>query len=199
MTKNNYEKYLSLKSAAQLYGYTRDHLGLMIRRGKLRGLKLGNYYVTTADWMIEYVKKYVDPNHPIHKNKLSNKFLAEALLNEGEEVILKNKIKSAGAKNLAAKSKIQPQNTGFAVSKSTDEPPKVDLQAEILKELSRFRTGLSEKNADANLKPQDNPLLERGNLPYIILPVRKMESFERNEILRRIKPENDGNNFSESV
>ncbi|MCX6813813.1 MAG: hypothetical protein NT078_01095, partial [Candidatus Azambacteria bacterium] len=74
MEENNSEKYLPLKTAAQLYGYTRDHLGLMIRQNKLKGIKLGSYYVTTAEWTTEYIKKYADPNHPVNKNKLSNKF-----------------------------------------------------------------------------------------------------------------------------
>ena len=185
MEKNNSEKYLPLKTAAELYSYTRDHLGLMIRQNKLKGIKLGSYYVTTNEWMIEYVKKYVDPNHPVHKNKLSNKFLTEALLNEGGQAILKNEVKSVSVKNFTAKSKMQPRKTNFAVFKSTNEPPQTDLQAEILKELSRFHATSNEKSTNSNLKLQDNSLLERSNLPYIILPVRKMNDFERNEILKK--------------
>ena len=72
-------KYISLKTAAELYGYTRDHLGLMIRQGKLNGIKLGSYYVTTNEWMVGYVKDFAAMNHPTLKNKLSNKFLTRAL------------------------------------------------------------------------------------------------------------------------
>ncbi len=49
----NYVKYVSLKTAAGLYSYSRDHLGLMIRQDKLKGVKLGSYYVTTNEWMID--------------------------------------------------------------------------------------------------------------------------------------------------
>src|SRR3990167_1269816 len=79
MEENNSEKYLPLKTAAQLYGYTRDHLGLMIRQNKLKGIKLGSYYVTTNKWMTDYIKNFADPNHPASRGKLSNKFLTEIL------------------------------------------------------------------------------------------------------------------------
>ena len=57
----------------------------MIRLGKLNGIKLGSYYVTTDEWMNEYVKKFANPNHPTLKNKLSNKFLSEALQNDNQK------------------------------------------------------------------------------------------------------------------
>ena len=90
-------KYLSLKTAAQLYGYTRDHLGLMIRQGKLKGKKLGNYYVTTNDLMIEYIKNFADPSHPAIRNKLSNKFLTRILRSKKDATF------SISAKNTAAR------------------------------------------------------------------------------------------------
>ncbi len=79
-------KYISLKAAAELYGYTRDHLGLMIRQSKLKGIKLGSYYVTTGQWMADYVKNFAALNHPTLKNKLSNKFLTEASSSKKEKV-----------------------------------------------------------------------------------------------------------------
>lgn len=65
-------EFISLKTASQLFGYTRDHLGLMIRRGKLRATRLGSYYFTTKAWMEDYVKNYASSNHPKLKSKLSN-------------------------------------------------------------------------------------------------------------------------------
>src|SRR3989344_559690 len=79
MATNDSMKYLSLKTAAQFYGYTRDHLGLMIRQNKLKGKKLGNYYITTNEWVLEYIKNYADPIHSTAKNKLSNRFVSEIL------------------------------------------------------------------------------------------------------------------------
>lgn len=93
---NNLKKYLSLKAAGQLYGYTRDHLGLMIRLKKLNGIKLGSYYVTTSEWMNEYIKKFANPKHPILKNKLSNKFLSEAFQNNLQKKSPNNLLDSTG-------------------------------------------------------------------------------------------------------
>lgn len=177
MENTDFNKYLSLKNAARLYGYTRDHLGLMIRRGKLRGLKLGSYYVTTAEWMIEYIKKYADPVHPSNKSKLSNKFLSEAL--------------SVNVKTFTEKPKTPLLNTTFSAPKLTNKLSQNVLQSEILKELSRFNATSSEKKADPSLKSRNYSLSESGNLPYIILPMRKMNDFERNEILNCSKWEND--------
>lgn len=116
---NNLKKYLSLKAAGQLYGYTRDHLGLMIRLGKLNGIKLGSYYVTTNEWMNEYIRKFANPKHPTLKNKLSNKLF-----------------------------------------------------------LKTFQDGLSKKlsNNIFDLSKENH---------YVILPIRKMKSKEKYEILRK--------------
>lgn len=84
---NNPKKYLSLKAAGQLYGYTRDHLGLMIRLKKLNGIKIGSYYVTTGEWMNEYVKKFANLNHPILKSKFSNKLLSETFKDSSQKKI----------------------------------------------------------------------------------------------------------------
>jgi hypothetical protein len=137
-------KYISLKTAAGLYGYTRDHLGLMIRQGKLNGIKLGSYYVTTGQWMAEYVKSFAALNHPTLKNKLSNKFLTGAL--SSSKISHKEKVKKYDADN--------------------------SLKEIIMEELTRYT----------------NPsnLSSPSGAPYIILPIRKMENAEREEVLRKV-------------
>jgi len=56
------KKYISLKKAAQYSEvYSRDYLSLRARQGKLKAVKLGRNWVTTKEWMDEYlerVKKY---------------------------------------------------------------------------------------------------------------------------------------------
>lgn len=126
MEDNNSEKYLPLKTAAELYGYTRDHLGLMIRQNKLKGIKLGSYYVTTNGWMTDYIKNFADPNHPTSRGKLSNKFLTE---------ILSSKIKPAKI--------VAPEDAAESA-------------------VSTF-----------------------SKAPYVILPIRKMENIEREEIFKK--------------
>jgi len=55
MGKENKEKYISLHDIAQFYDYTRDHLGYLIRKGDLRGKKIGSFYFTTHEWMEHYL------------------------------------------------------------------------------------------------------------------------------------------------
>ncbi len=75
MGKRNKEVYIPLHEAARVYGYTRDHLGYLIRKGELRGQKLGSFsssvnnsgkpssgkslspYLTTHEWVKEYLIK----------------------------------------------------------------------------------------------------------------------------------------------
>jgi len=66
MGKRNKEDYIPLHEAARVYGYTRDHLGYLIRKGDLKGQKLGSFsssakslspYFTTHKWIKEYLIK----------------------------------------------------------------------------------------------------------------------------------------------
>lgn len=170
MNSSNSEKYLSLKTAAQLYGYTRDHLGLMIRRSKLKGIKLGSYYVTTNKWMTEYIKKYADPDHPINKAKLSNKFLAEAIKGQLSDKVISRK--AAVFKVSAGKNPAQNSET--------------DLQKKIIEELRRFDVGVSDRSQKTDDLPRKMPTPSLPENSYVILPIRKMENFERDNILNRL-------------
>ena len=135
MNNTDSNKYISLKAAGALYGYTRDHLGLMIRKEKLKGMKLGSYYVTTGEWMIDYIKNFSDYNHPISRNKLSNKFLADILSAKKDAPLVANikNIKSSLAKM-----------TVFDASKNTQNNIAEelvinnDLGEKILKELKQY-------------------------------------------------------------
>ena len=156
MEGSNSEKYLPLKTAAELYGYTRDHLGLMIRQGKLKGIKLGSYYVTTNGWMADYIKNFADPDHPISRSKLSNKFLTE---------ILSSKKGGSPAKTVV------PENAG--------------LKRKILEELTQYKSLTDDKALKADINRTESIVSTFFNAPYVILPIRKMENIEREEILKK--------------
>ncbi|MFA6437590.1 MAG: hypothetical protein WC242_05245 [Candidatus Paceibacterota bacterium] len=57
MDNRNKGVYIPLHEAARVYGYTRDHLGYLIRKGDLKGEKLGSFYFTTHEWVKNYVLK----------------------------------------------------------------------------------------------------------------------------------------------
>jgi len=199
MIENNSEKYLPLKTAAELYGYTRDHLGLMIRQNKLKGVKLGSYYVTTNEWMADYIKNFADPDHPVNKNKFSNRFLKEALLDEEGRMELKSEMKLIGDRVPKVNQRTWLRKAKPVVSKSIDESLKTDLQSEILKEVSRFYVAPNEKNINTDPKHQKDLFPAVYGLPYVILPIRKMNDSERNGILNRSRQENSGNDISEVI
>ncbi len=168
MEENNSEKYLPLKTAAQLYGYTRDHLGLMIRQNKLKGIKLGSYYVTTNGWMTDYIKNFADPGHPISRSKLSNKFLTDILSSKKDlplTVSTKNTIRKP-AKTVA------PEDAG--------------LKRKILEELTQYKSLIDGKASKAEINQAESVVPTFSNAPYVILPIRKMENVEREEILRKL-------------
>lgn len=176
----NENKYLSLKAAAQLYGYTRDHLGLMIRQGRLNGVKLGSYYVVTNDSMLQYVKNFADPLHPASKNKMSNRFLSEAL-NFNKE------IKNADTSGIPKQ---------FAAKKRHKKEPESNLEKELREDLSllsslgKYPKEIKKENYIGLAKKIDNTENLESKLdvehPYIILPIRKMNAGERDDVLNRV-------------
>ncbi|MDP3982193.1 MAG: hypothetical protein Q8P70_01430, partial [bacterium] len=51
------EEHISLAEAAQLSGtYSQKYLNLRARQGKLKAIKIGNYWVTTKEWLYEYIQ-----------------------------------------------------------------------------------------------------------------------------------------------
>ena len=160
-------KYIPLKTAAELYGYTRDHLGLMIRQNKLKGIKLGSYYVTTNGWMTDYIKNFADPGHPTSRGKLSNKFLTDVLSSKKDLSLAVN------AKNTIRK------------PTKTIAPKNVGLERKILEELEQYKSLTDGKAPKADINQTESIVSTFSNAPYVILPIRKMENAEREEIFKK--------------
>ena len=59
MHKNNEDnlRYISLKQASKFSDYSQDYLSLRARHGKLKAIKIGRNWVTTKEWLNEYVNK----------------------------------------------------------------------------------------------------------------------------------------------
>lgn len=57
----NSGKTLTTSQAAQITGYTPDHLGLLIRRGSLKAEKVGRDWFIEPRSLYEYVKKKPKP------------------------------------------------------------------------------------------------------------------------------------------
>lgn len=176
------QQYLSLREAAQLYGYTRDHLGLMIRRGKLEGVRLGNYYATTISWMDEYIKNYSDSNNSKLKTKFSNKFRSSIL----------DKKQFSDIPSTAVKRDVR--NPKFIVKQESTPPNFGELQKYIDRVLDRIVPQAVSAPAQ---KLSTSPIVSMpsaadltrmsGDHEIIILPVRKMHDFERQIIISQVR------------
>src|SRR3990167_8863579 len=54
MSEDN-KKYISLHEASALCFYSQDYLSLRARQGKLKAIKIGRNWMTTVEWLTEYV------------------------------------------------------------------------------------------------------------------------------------------------
>jgi hypothetical protein len=51
------DEYISLLDASKICDYSQEYLSLRARQGKLQATKLGRNWVTTREWLDEYIKK----------------------------------------------------------------------------------------------------------------------------------------------
>jgi len=65
--RNN--NYISLREASKLCSYSQEYLSLRARQGKLRATKFGRNWVTTKEWLSEYINRA-----EIYKGKINNKW-----------------------------------------------------------------------------------------------------------------------------
>jgi len=56
----NRDKYISLAEGADYSGYSQDYLRFRVRQGKLRAAKVGRNWLTTTEWLDEYLQKVAD-------------------------------------------------------------------------------------------------------------------------------------------
>ena len=50
-------QYISLKDAAQFCNYSQEYLSLRARQGKLKATKIGRNWLTTHEWILDYVEQ----------------------------------------------------------------------------------------------------------------------------------------------
>ena len=61
-TKEN-QNYISLQKATKYCPYSQDYLSLRARQGKLKSIKIGRNWVTTKEWIEEYLEKAKEYNN----------------------------------------------------------------------------------------------------------------------------------------
>src|SRR3989344_4980372 len=63
-------EYISLSQASKLCSYSTEYLGLRARQKKLKAKRIGNRWVTTTDWLLDYV-------HSVERLKENQKILPQ--------------------------------------------------------------------------------------------------------------------------
>jgi len=79
------KEYISLQEATKYCKYSQEYLSLRARQGKLKSVKFGQSWVTTRQWLEEYVTKSEEYNKDRKKRALKNKKTnssAEKILNK---------------------------------------------------------------------------------------------------------------------
>jgi len=62
-------RYISLRQASRFCDYSQDYLSLRARKGKLKAIKIGRKWITTKEWLNEYIGKVNEyKNKHIKKN-----------------------------------------------------------------------------------------------------------------------------------
>src|SRR3989344_542205 len=91
-------KYISLQEATKHCFYSQEYLSLIARQGKLRAIKIGRNWVTTEEWMKEYVARIKEGNNRNHQREKSvsvsqtqtEKLVSEFSAKEFEEIPQQN-------------------------------------------------------------------------------------------------------------
>ncbi|OGZ18691.1 MAG: hypothetical protein A2175_00150 [Candidatus Nealsonbacteria bacterium RBG_13_42_11] len=75
MNEEGIKKYLSLQEAGQFCEYSQEYLSLRARQGKLKAVKFGRNWVTTKEWLEEYLGKAQEYNNKLNYILENNKFV----------------------------------------------------------------------------------------------------------------------------
>ncbi|MCK4592505.1 helix-turn-helix domain-containing protein [Candidatus Parcubacteria bacterium] len=65
--------YISLNEAAKLTNYSQDYISLLCRQKKLKGIKIGRNWVTTREWVEDYINKTKGSGQNIVPVRVENK------------------------------------------------------------------------------------------------------------------------------
>jgi len=71
-------KYISLSEASLLTPYSQEHLSLRARQGKLKAAKIGRDWMTTEDWLNDYIRGVgiKEENKKNSNQKIASKYIS---------------------------------------------------------------------------------------------------------------------------
>ncbi len=102
-TKEN-QNYISLQKATKYCPYSQDYLSLRARQRKLKSIKIGRNWVTTKEWIEEYLEKAKEYNNnknsrviktvvPPENLPITEKILSDIVIPESNKVLPLSKIR----------------------------------------------------------------------------------------------------------
>ena len=80
--EQNQPKLISLRDAAKMTPYSQEYLGLLVRKGKLFGEKIGGKIYTTEDALKNYLQKTAEASYE-HQQRLNVEIPAEEIKKAG--------------------------------------------------------------------------------------------------------------------
>lgn len=63
------QPYISLMEATKFCQYSQEYLSLRARQGKLKAIKFGRNWVTTREWLQDYIRRVEAYNHKLERKK----------------------------------------------------------------------------------------------------------------------------------
>ena len=77
---NQIKKYISLEEAKKYCKYSQEYLGLRARQGKLKAVKFGRNWLTTKEWLEEYLKHIEDYRNNINSKTQCNENVSRYII-----------------------------------------------------------------------------------------------------------------------
>lgn len=115
--KENQNQYISLMEAIKFCSYSQEYLSLRARQGKLKALKFGRNWVTTKEWLQEYIAKVERFKAELYgkefeKPKIVTKPVPEVIAKKPEIIPAEEKLIPLPPENLPVEKWWQPANFG---------------------------------------------------------------------------------------
>jgi len=76
-------EYISLKDASKLCSYSQDYLSLRARQGKLKAVKIGRNWMTTKEWLNQYINKVNDYTKQVNNKKSVSESVSKKIKKDG--------------------------------------------------------------------------------------------------------------------
>lgn len=166
MEENKNQNYISLVEAAKMCSYSEPYLRLRARAGKLKSVKLGKKWMTTAEWLREYEARVAAWRQATEEKRIvSTAVLVSAPAELSENMSVPVTVETQGPEAMAKEMndfspRQQLQSTVRDLTDEGDDMPAVPSSRPLV----RFASG----SGQVLPVPQQSKDLEAGNSDYLV-------------------------------